>query len=162
MQYLLKESNDKKFKAYLVNYFLEQFRRTLYRQTMFAEFEKQAHELCEKGEALNASVFCAMYEKLIRLPEATITSSFDHNLEIGGATTSKADALRQMGKLLGIRQDEMMAIGDSPNDIAMLLESGTPVAVGNAKPEVKEIAKYIAPTNHEDGVADAIEKFVLA
>ena len=103
-----------------------------------------------------------MYEKLIRLPEATITSSFDHNLEIGGATTSKADALRQMGKLLGIRQDEMMAIGDSPNDIAMLLESGTPVAVGNAKPEVKEIAKYIAPTNHEDGVADAIEKFVLA
>ena len=102
-----------------------------------------------------------MYEKLIQLPEATITSSFDHNLEIGGATTSKADALRQMGRLLGIHQDEMMAIGDSPNDIAMLLESGTPVAVGNAKPEVKKIAKYIAPTNHEDGVADAIEKFVL-
>ena len=102
-----------------------------------------------------------MYEKLIRLPETTITSSFDHNLEIGGATTSKADALRQMGKLLGIHRDEMMAIGDSPNDIAMLLESGTPVAVGNAKPEVKEIAKYIAPTNHEDGVADAIEKFIL-
>lgn len=102
-----------------------------------------------------------MYEKLIQLPEATITSSFDHNLEIGGATTSKADALRQMGRLLGIKQSEMMAIGDSPNDIAMLLESGTPVAVGNAKPEVKKIAKYIAPTNHEDGVADAIERFVL-
>ncbi|MBQ6369974.1 MAG: HAD family hydrolase [Firmicutes bacterium] len=102
-----------------------------------------------------------MYEKLIQLPEATITSSFDHNLEIGGATTSKAEALRQMGKLLGIDRSEMMAIGDSPNDIAMLLESGTPVAVGNAKPEVKKIAAYIAPTNHEDGVADAIEKFVL-
>ena len=102
-----------------------------------------------------------MYEKLIQLPEATITSSFDHNLEIGGATTSKAEALRQMGKLLGIDRREMMAIGDSPNDIAMLLESGTPVAVGNAKPEVKKIAAYIAPTNHEDGVADAIEKFVL-
>lgn len=102
-----------------------------------------------------------MYEKLVLLPETTITSSFDHNLEIGGATTSKADALRQMGKLLGITRDEMMAIGDSPNDIAMLLESGLPVAVGNAKDEVKAIAKYIAPTNHEDGVADAIERFVL-
>lgn len=102
-----------------------------------------------------------MYEKLLQLPETTITSSFDHNLEIGGATTSKADALRQMGRLLGVSREEMMAIGDSPNDIAMMLESGMPVAVGNAKPEVKAIAKYIAPTNHEDGVADAIERFVL-
>lgn len=102
-----------------------------------------------------------MYEKLIRLPEATITSSFDHNLEIGGATTSKADALRQMGRLLGIRREEMMAVGDSPNDIAMLKEAGVPVAVGNAKDEVKRIASYVAPTNHEDGVADAIEKFAL-
>ena len=102
-----------------------------------------------------------MYEKLIRLPEATITSSFDHNLEIGGATTSKADALRQMGRLLGIRREEMMAVGDSPNDIAMLKEAGVPVAVGNAKDEVKKIASYVAPTNHEDGVADAIEKFAL-
>ncbi len=103
----------------------------------------------------------SMYEQLRLLPETTITSSFDHNLEIGGATTSKAEALRQMGKLLGITREEMMAIGDSPNDMAMLLESGTPVAVGNAKPEVKKIASYIAPTNHEDGVGDAIERLVL-
>lgn len=103
----------------------------------------------------------AMREKLLTLPETTITTSFKHNLEIGGATTSKAEALRQMGKLLNIDQSEMMAIGDSPNDMAMLLASGMPVAVGNAEPEVKAIAKYIAPSNHEDGVADAVEKFVL-
>lgn len=103
-----------------------------------------------------------MKEKLQTLPEATITSSFKHNLEIGGATTSKAEALRQMGALLGIQQSEMMAIGDSPNDIAMLLTAGMPVAVGNAEEEVKAIAKYIAPTNHEDGVADAVERFVLS
>ncbi len=103
----------------------------------------------------------AMYERLIRLPEATITSSFDHNLEIGGATTSKAEALGQMGRLLGIRRDEMMAIGDSPNDIAMLREAGIAVAVGNAKEEVKAMASYVAPSNHDDGVADAIERFVL-
>lgn len=103
----------------------------------------------------------AMREKLLTLPETTITSSFNHNLEIGGATTSKAEALRQMGKLLDIKQSEMMAIGDSPNDMAMLLASGMPVAVGNAEDEVKAIAEYIAPSNDEDGVADAVEKFVL-
>lgn len=103
----------------------------------------------------------AMKKLLETLPEATITSSFDHNLEIGGATTSKADALRQMGKLLGISTEEMMAVGDSPNDMAMLSVAGMPVAVGNAKPEVKEIAKYVAPSNNDDGVADAVNRFVL-
>lgn len=103
----------------------------------------------------------AMREKLLTIPEATITSSFAHNLEIGGATTSKAEALRQMGKLLGIDSSEMMAAGDSPNDIAMLRACGFPVAVGNAVDEVKAVAKYIAPSNDEDGVADAVEKFVL-
>ena len=43
----------------------------------------------------------------------------------------------------------------------LLKEAGIPVAVGNAKDEVKKIAKYVAPTNHEDGVADAIERFAL-
>lgn len=103
----------------------------------------------------------AMREKLLTIPEATITSSFAHNLEIGGATTSKAEALRQMGKLLGIDSSEMMAAGDSPNDIAMLKACGFPVAVGNAVDEVKAVAKYIAPPNDADGVADAVEKFVL-
>ena len=103
----------------------------------------------------------AMKEKLLTIPEATITSSFNHNLEIGGATTSKAEALRCMGELLGIKREEMMAVGDSPNDIAMLRASGFPVAVGNAKDEVKAVAKYVAPANYEDGVADAVARFVL-
>ena len=103
----------------------------------------------------------AMREKLMTIPQATITSSFNHNLEIGGATTSKAEALKHMCRMMGIDQKEMMAVGDSPNDIAMLKASGLPVAVGNAKDEVKAVAKYIAPTNHMDGVADAVEKFVL-
>lgn len=109
----------------------------------------------------DASEKTAMREKLLELPETTITSSFPNNLEIGGATTSKAEALAQMGKLLGIETGEMMAVGDSPNDMAMLSVCGMPVAVGNALDEVKSIARYIAPTNHEDGVADAVEKFVL-
>lgn len=103
----------------------------------------------------------AMKLKLEALPDVTITSSFDHNLEIGGATTSKAEALKQMCSLLGIEMSEMMAAGDSPNDMAMLKEAGLAVAVGNAKPEVKAIADFIAPDHDEDGVAVAVEKFVL-
>ena len=107
------------------------------------------------------SVKPAMKVKLETLPDVTITSSFDHNLEIGGATTSKAEALRQMGNLLGIDRSEMMAAGDSPNDMAMLKVAGVAVAVGNAKPELKEIADFIAPDHDDDGVAAAVEKYVL-
>lgn len=64
MQYLLKNTTDKKRKAFLVNYFLEQFRTTLYRQTMFAEFELMINEKVERGESLTAENLCEMYHKL--------------------------------------------------------------------------------------------------
>lgn len=61
---LLEKTEDKKKKAYLLNYYLEQFRTTLFRQTMFAEFEWKAHEMAEKGEALTAETLNAMYHQL--------------------------------------------------------------------------------------------------
>ncbi len=64
MRYLLSKTQDKKKKAYLINYFLEQFRTTLYRQTMFAEFEMEMNEAGEKGESLTADLLCDMYYKL--------------------------------------------------------------------------------------------------
>ena len=56
MNDLLQRTEDKKQRAYLLNYFLEQFRTTLYRQTMFAEFEEKIHRLAEEGETLTADV----------------------------------------------------------------------------------------------------------
>lgn len=67
MQYLLKNTSDKKQKAYLINYFLEQFRTTLYRQTMFAEFELKINEICERGESLTAENCCEIYGELNKL-----------------------------------------------------------------------------------------------
>lgn len=64
MQRLLKITTDKKRRAYLINYFLEQFRTTLYRQTMFAEFELMINEKAENGESLTADVMCELYRKL--------------------------------------------------------------------------------------------------
>ena len=66
MQYLLKESKDKKEKAYLLNHFIDQFKGTLFRQTMFAEFEKVTHEMYAKGESLTAERLCAVYMDLNR------------------------------------------------------------------------------------------------
>jgi len=64
MQHLLKTTTDKKRRAYLINYFLEQFRTTLYRQTMFAEFELLINEKTESGESLTAEVMCELYREL--------------------------------------------------------------------------------------------------
>lgn len=67
MQYLLGRTEDKRERAYLINYFLEQFRTTLYRQTMFAEFELKINELAQRGEGLTADALCAMYKELNQL-----------------------------------------------------------------------------------------------
>lgn len=66
MQYLLKESKDKNKKAYLLNHFIDQFKGTLFRQTMFAEFEKITHEMYAKGESLTAESLCRVYMDLNR------------------------------------------------------------------------------------------------
>ncbi len=64
MEYLLKHTEDKNQRLYLLNYFMEQFRTTLYRQTMFAEFELKTHEAVEKGEALTAESLSSLYHDL--------------------------------------------------------------------------------------------------
>lgn len=102
-----------------------------------------------------------MMEILKTIPETTITSSFDCNLEIGGETTSKADALMKLEGILNVSKEEMMAFGDSLNDKAMLELAGFAVAMGNGVGEIKEIADYVTLPNTEDGVAHAVEKFVI-
>lgn len=67
MQHLLKNTDDKLRRAYLINYFLEQFRTTLYRQTMFAEFELKINEIVESGQSLTADMLNTIYADLNRL-----------------------------------------------------------------------------------------------
>ncbi len=64
MQYLLGKTEDKRERAYLINYFLEQFRTTLYRQTMFAEFELEVSAMAQRGEGITADALCNLYRKL--------------------------------------------------------------------------------------------------
>ncbi|MGN0584407.1 MAG: oligoendopeptidase F [Ruminococcus sp.] len=64
MRYMLSQSNDKQEKAYLINHFIDQFKGTLFRQTMFAEFEKKAHSLYAEGEPVTPDRLCEIYRKL--------------------------------------------------------------------------------------------------
>ncbi len=64
MNYLLSKTTDKMRRAYLINYFLEQFRTTLYRQTMFAEFELEMSKMVEGGQSLTADALCKIYHRL--------------------------------------------------------------------------------------------------
>lgn len=93
--------------------------------------------------------------------EVTLTSSFIHNMEIGGPTTSKADAIAHLCRIIGIEEENVMACGDSLNDMAMIKAAGLGVAMGNAEQEVKEAADFITLSNAEDGVSHAVKKFVL-
>ncbi len=64
MRHLLKKTTDKRKRAYLINYFLDQFKGTIYRQAMFAEFEWEMGQMAERGESLTADVLCEKYKKL--------------------------------------------------------------------------------------------------
>ena len=64
MEYLLDKTTDKYQRAYLINYFLEQFRTIIYRQTMFAEFELLINTMVEEGESLTADAVCKLYRDL--------------------------------------------------------------------------------------------------
>ena len=67
MEYLLGKTTDKKERAYLINHFLDQFKGTLYRQTMFAEFELNIGKMAAQGKTLTAEVLCEEYRKLNQL-----------------------------------------------------------------------------------------------
>jgi len=90
-----------------------------------------------------------------------ITRSKLHYLEIMHRDANKARALQLVAEHYGIEQADVLAIGDSYNDIAMLKWAGIGVAVANAPQMVKAAADYVTASNDEDGVAEALEKWVL-
>lgn len=100
-------------------------------------------------------------KKLAEIEGITVTSSFPLNNEIGGASTSKADALEFLLQNFGLHKDNLLVCGDSKNDISMIEHAGLGVAMGNADDLVKEAADLTTLSNEEDGVAYVIEKYAL-
>jgi Cof subfamily protein (haloacid dehalogenase superfamily) len=90
-----------------------------------------------------------------------LTKSKPCFLEMTDCTVNKGVALAALAERLGIKQEEVMAIGDSFNDLEMIVYAGVGVAMGNARREIQEQANIVTTTNQEDGVAEAIERYVL-
>lgn len=91
----------------------------------------------------------------------TLTSSFTNNVEIGGSTTSKAQALMHLLDMLHLTPENLMTCGDSQNDGKMIELAEVGVAMADSHPYILGIADYVTDTCFEDGVAKAIERFVL-
>lgn len=100
-------------------------------------------------------------EAFSNLDEGLIAlTSLPQFLEIVNKNATKADALRWIADRFNIKREEVMAIGDSHNDIPMIEWAGIGVAMGNADEKVKSSADFVTLPNTEDGVAYAIESLV--
>jgi hydroxymethylpyrimidine pyrophosphatase-like HAD family hydrolase len=91
----------------------------------------------------------------------TVTSSHPSNVEISAQGVSKKSGVERVCDALKIPITEVMAVGDSHNDIELITAAGLGVAVENASEEVKRAADIITKSNAEDGVAYAIQKYLL-
>ncbi|GIM28716.1 hydrolase [Clostridium polyendosporum] len=92
----------------------------------------------------------------------TVVRSAPFFLEFLNKEANKGEGVRALAEHLGIKQEQVICIGDAGNDLHMIQFAGLGVAMGNAFAEVKEAADYITKTNEDDGVAHVIKKFVLA
>lgn len=100
-------------------------------------------------------------EKFQTFPDIDISYASTFNLEINDISCSKGRGILDLAEYLGIDRDEIMACGDSRNDWPMLRDAGFAVVMGNADEETKKLADFVTKSNEEDGVAYAVDKFVL-
>ncbi|MEK3941731.1 Cof-type HAD-IIB family hydrolase [Paenibacillus sp. FSL H3-0310] len=104
------------------------------------------------------------HKLLLRLQDMgglEITNSSPHNLEINPLGVNKAAGIKEVCKLLGIEMSQVVAVGDSLNDLAAIQQAGLGVAMGNAQKTVKQEADVVVATNNQDGIAEVIQKYIF-
>ena len=109
----------------------------------------------DKNLLLGDSLPQYFYENFSVLKTCTYT------FEVLSKNTNKGTGVKKLCQYLDIPNNEVICIGDSPNDLDMLKCAGLSVAMGNGWDEIKNAADYVTLTNEENGVANVLEKFVL-
>lgn len=137
----------------------------------FVAVSKVCDSLAEELKGKSAEIF-SIYsmspqnEKLIteflKNKNLLLTTSIPDEIEATAENVNKGTALKGLCDELGIAAEEAMAFGDAMNDSHMLKFAGYSFAMGNAADELKKTARYVTATNADDGVAQAIEKYVLS
>lgn len=108
----------------------------------------------------NIELINKMKDVIGKIEGLAVSSSFVDNIEITDYSAQKGLILAKVSKEMGIENDEVMVLGDSFNDYSMFTEFTETVAMENAIPEIKKIAKYITDTNDNLGVAKAIYRVI--
>ena len=121
--------------------------------TAFLLFGKEAVDALE-------AAFAEKYRGVLNVARGYSTA-YPHYANVVDAGADKGSALRLVCDHLGLDVREALAIGDAGPDVSMFRVAGYSVAVANAPPEVQAEAQTVAPNNDEDGVAWALERFVL-
>lgn len=143
-------------------------RQTSVRRLQYSELSQAGHVL-SVAVFQNDDVLRPLYSRLSGWPTCrTLLWEPDplfpdtmYLLDVVNAGCSKAKALAHLAGSYGIRVDEIMAIGDQINDVEMIESVGLGVAMGNAIEPVRSRARVVVSSNQEDGVAEALHKFVL-
>jgi len=83
-------------------------------------------------------------------------------LELMPADVSKGNALKHLADYMNIPMEDTVAVGDNLNDLSMVKMAGLGVAMGNAHPQLQEMADHVTLSNEKDGIAAVIREFILA
>lgn len=94
-------------------------------------------------------------------PQMKFTVAYTYNLEVNVPQATKGLGLLKLAEILGLNRSQIIAFGDSGNDLSMIECAGIGYAMENATPDIKEAADRIAPPNTEDGVAQVLEELFL-
>ena len=100
------------------------------------------------------------FEKLKHFDDIIFTTSMTNNIEITAENVSKGSALSKLGELIGAKSNEIIAAGDSKNDLPMFEFAGLPIAAGNASDEIKSITKNTACSNNESIVKYIYDNYI--
>ncbi len=124
-----------------------------------AVWEQDVHKIYVVDER-RTGLIGALAAELKRVPELASCYQYgEFSMEIVAPGCSKATGVAQLIAYMGCGKEEVMAIGDHTNDIAVLQLAGIGVAVGNAVPELKAVADHITEQHRAKGVAEAINRF---
>ena len=94
--------------------------------------------------------------------DMSVFGAGSYSIEIGPKGVSKGNSVKILSNYLSINIDDVICIGDNENDIEMVKYAGLGVAMGNGVDSLKEVADYVTDTNINSGVANVINKFILA
>ena len=118
---------------------------------------------------VNKIILYGSFEEICNYKEDIIKMNLDVNLEfsttyyleIFDKNASKGLALETIRKYLQLTKEEVCAIGDNYNDVSMLNKAGLSIAMGNSPEDIKKMCDFVTKTNEEDGVAYAINNYIL-